>query len=235
MTGPVSPAKHALRPLTKPALTGLIFSLLATAWCAWAAGTGLALFFGAILLTAFYVPALTLAEPPQIRWIPPIASTLGIAICWTASLHAVDVSATELLRCVLVCLSYTFAIAGFASLLSQLRLAPAPAAFFVTLTVLLWLTWPVWLSHALNQTRVNILSPAHPLLALNGVLRHLGAWDRATLAYQRLTVLNQDIPYTLPRSIFPTVALHTLIAAACFSPSALRPRRTTGMVTSADL
>jgi hypothetical protein len=228
MTGVARPVIVHAGPWVKPALTGLIFSIITTAWGAWAAGRGLPLFFGAILLTVFYVPALTIAEPPLFRWIPPLTAAIGITFCWFTSLHFVDASIIDLFRCALICLTFTFALAGIAAALSRIYIPPSTAAFLVTIVALLWLTWPVWLSHALTQSRVNLLTPAHPLLAINGVLHHLGSWDRATLAYQRLTILNQDIPYTLPRSIFPTVTLHTLIAAVCFGLSVLQFPRSRG-------
>ena len=221
MTGPAPSAVQTFRPLLKPAITGVIFSVIATAWCALAAGQGLSLFFGAVLLSAFYVPALTLAETPEVRWIPPLSIGAGIILCWTVSLHIADVTVGELFRCSLICLVFTFALAGLASLLARIRLAPPAAAFTVTLIALLWLTWPVWLSHGLTQARVDALTYAHPLLAINGVLRHLGAWDRATLAYQRLTILNQDIPYSLPHTILPALLVHSLIGVACFTPTFL--------------
>jgi hypothetical protein len=221
------------RPYLQPALTGFVFALAATAWCAWTAGAGLPLFFGAILLAALYVPALTLAEPPDTRWLPPLTSAAGIITVWTFSLASADTSVFELLRCALLCITFLLAVGGLSSLLTKTRLAPAPSAAAVTLLALLWLTWPVWLSHALTQSRVNALSVAHPLLALNGVLRHLGAWDRAPLAYQRLTILNQDIPYTLPRSILPAVLLHSLIGLGCFTIRHLAHPRTSTTETFA--
>jgi hypothetical protein len=58
---------------------------------------------------------------------------------------------------------------------------------------------------------VEWLVPAHPLLAINGVLIHFDAWDRLPLAYTQLSNLNQDVFYTLPSSILPAVLVHLLI------------------------
>jgi hypothetical protein len=206
MTAPVS-------RWLKPAAVPFVIAVAATSWCAWSTGAGLALFFGAVLLSALYVPALTLAAQPNNRWIPPLAAGIGIAACWAISLFVSDVSPGELLRCVAVCWAFLFAVAGTSSLLTRLRLPPPLAAGVALVIALLWLTWPIWLSHGLNQSRVNALVIAHPLLAINGALQHLGAWDRAPLAYQRLTILNQDIPYHLPRSIIPAIVLHAALAA----------------------
>lgn len=202
-----------ISPPFRAALTGSAFALAATGWCAWATGPGLGLFLAATLLAALYVPALTLAEEPPARAITPAATASGIAICWGISTLWSDVSLFELFRCTLVLVSLTLALGGAASGLARAGLTPSLSAGLVAAAGTLWLTWPVWLSHALNQAAVDWLSPAHPLLALNGVLRHLGAWDRAPLAYQKLTILNQDIPYHLPRSIIPATLVHAAIAA----------------------
>jgi hypothetical protein len=207
----------AFRPYLKPALTGFLFSVAASAWCGWTAGPGLPLFFGAILLAALYVPAITLAEAEGVRWVSPLGAAIGIIATWWISLAFADVSFVELLRCAMICLVFVFALGGLSCVAARAGIAAAPAAAFVTLVGLLWLTWPVWLSHGLTQGRVNVLTAAHPLLAINGVLRHLGAWDRATIAYQRLTVLNQDIPYALPRSVLACVFIHGLIGGGCFA------------------
>jgi hypothetical protein len=193
-------------------LISLIVSVAATSWCWWLAGAGLALFLGAVLLAAFYVPSTALAEQRLVRWLTAWAVVVGICGVWLASLPYVDVTLSEWFRCDMICIAFVFALVGIASSLARLRMA-APIAATTTLTLAIaWLTWPVWLSPLLTQRAVNWLVPAHPLLAINGVLQHLGSWDRAPIAYRQLTILNQDIPYHLPRSIFPAVAVHTAIA-----------------------
>ena len=204
------------------ALPGFALALAATGWCAWATGAGLGLFLGATILAALYVPALTVAEPPRMRWTPATAATIAVALCWAVSMNRVDVTSGELFRCTLVFATIALALGGVTSALARAGVAPSLAAGVVVTIAMLWLTWPVWLSHALTQSRVDRLVPAHPLMAINGVVAHLGAWDRAPIAYQKLTVLNQDIPYHLPRSILPATLLHGAIAAIGFALA--RPR-----------
>lgn len=201
----------------KPAVAPFLIAIGATSWCAWSTGPGLALFFGAVLLAALYVPFLTLMEPPAARWNPPLAAGLGVGVCWAVALLFCDVTGVEWMRCLLICFAFSLALAGATSALTRLPIPPSLAAAVVVVVALFWLTWPVWLSHGLNQSRVNGLVVAHPLLAINGVLQYLGAWDRAPLAYQRLTILNQDIPYHLPRSIMPAVLVHGAIATIGFA------------------
>jgi hypothetical protein len=197
--------------MTRTALIAFVFAVVATCWCAWCTGAGLALFFGAIFLTALYVPPLTLAWKPEVRWIGAIAISAGVIACWGISIGWAQISVAEWLKCAVVCSAFVFALCGLASALSRLGIAGPPAAGAVVCIALLWLTWPVWLSHGLTQSRVNALVAAHPLLAINGVLLHLGSWDRAPIAYQRLTILNQDISYHPPRSILLAVFVHGLI------------------------
>jgi hypothetical protein len=191
----------------------ILISAGATLWCWHATGPGLGLFLGTILLITIYAPPLILAEIPRARWLPLAAIAIAPALVLALSISAADVSAAEWLRCCIILAAYAFALTGVATLLSAARL-PAPLAAAITVILgLLWLTWPVWLSHWMTQALADWLTPANPLLAINSVLRHLGTWDRAPIAYRALTVLNQDVPYRLPAAIFPAVLIHLLIGA----------------------
>jgi hypothetical protein len=190
------------------AAIAFLVSVAATSWCWWLAGPGLAFFLGEIILSALYLPPIALAQAGAARWPAPCAATIGIAVVDLLSLPWVDVSTFEWLRCTLICLTFSFAMCGTGVALTRFRLGAPVAATSTVIVALAWLTWPVWLSPWLTQGLVNWLVPAHPLLAVNGVLQHLGSWDRAPIAYRQLTILNQDIPYHLPRSIIPAVALH---------------------------
>lgn len=201
------PTSLLLRAIAVP----LLVSLAAGLWCWWAAGAALGLFLGATLLTALYVPGLVLAEDGWGRWLVAASAAAGMAIIWAMATFATDVSQWEWLRCTIVLAAFIWAVAGMSSLLAAAHIPKPIAAGGTVLVALLWLTWPVWLSHALTQERVNWLVPADPVLAINAVLQHLGVWDRAPLAYSRLTVLNQDVAYRLPRSIWPALLVHLLI------------------------
>ncbi|HVT89214.1 MAG TPA: hypothetical protein VHD56_10210 [Tepidisphaeraceae bacterium] len=79
----------------------------------------------------------------------------------------------------------------------------------VVVLAMLWLSWPIWLS----QINTPVLISAHPLFAINGMLRNFGAWPERPIAYRYLMRLGQDLPYTLPRNIGPMIAVHLLIGA----------------------
>jgi hypothetical protein len=156
---------------------------------------------------------LVLAEKHHGRWIAMACVVIGTATVLAFSTASIDVTASEWLRCVMVLGTYAFALTGFTTLLAAARF-PGPIAAGITIFLFLaWLTWPVWLSLWMTQRMADWLTPANPLLAINGVVKHLGAWDRAPIAYRSLTVLNQDVPYHLPTSIIPAVLLHLVIGA----------------------
>ena len=70
-----------------------------------------------------------------------------------------------------------------------------------------------------RPTLVACLVAAHPLLALDGTLRHLGPpWTEHHLMYTRLSVLNQDVAYSLPPGVGLAVLVHALVALACLLP-----------------
>jgi hypothetical protein len=206
------------------AIPALIVADLATCWCWWATGAGLGLFLGAILLLTLYTPPLALSQRSDRAWIAALGAAIGASIVLGVSIAPADVDAGECLRCALVLAAYAFALSGFAITLATIRF-PAPVAGGITVVIgLLWLAWPVWLSPWMTQSRADWLTPANPLLAVNGVIAHLGSWDHAPIAYRSLTVLNQDVPYRLPKTIMPAVVLHAFIGAAGLLLVRLRDR-----------
>jgi len=206
-------AQSSLRMIPRAALPGLLISAAATIWCWWTVGANLGLFLGTILFLTLYTPPIVLAEERAGRRIATACVAIGAATVLAFSTASVDVTAFEWFRCGIVLAAYAFALTGFASLLTVARF-PAPIAAGITIFLFLaWLTWPVWLSPWLTQALADWLTPANPLLAINGIVKQLGTWDRAPIAYRSLTVLNQDIPYHLPTSIIPAVLLHLAIGA----------------------
>lgn len=208
---PPRPSRSPAVWIARAIAPGLLVSAGASAWCWWATGPGLGLFLGATLLVTLYTPPLVLAEKGKSRWLALGAIVCGVALTWAGAIHWADIRATEWLRCCAVVIAYAWALAGLAILLVLVGVSAPIASALTTVAGLLWLTWPVWLSHWLTQGLVSWLVPAHPLMAINSVVKHLGTWDRAPLAYRILTVLNQDVPYRLPSSIVPAALLHLLI------------------------
>jgi hypothetical protein len=144
---------------------------------------------------------------------------LGIWTFWLLTAH---LSVSHLLRCGLVLLSYLLALAGGASLLEQFLIGPIFASATMVLIGAAWLTWPVWLCPWLDgphaESIVHSLTAVHPLMALNGVIfERFNFWDRYTIAYQQLTSLNQDIFYTLPKTILWMVLVHSGLGAGVFA------------------
>jgi hypothetical protein len=192
-----------------------VISSTATIWAELITGRGLAIYLGAPLLACLYIPFLTVGVHAFKR---AIAASLGIAVVLGASNIRVDVSIVEWLRCIIVITSLVIALTAIANLLAQIHIPAAVAATITSVVALLWMTWPVWMSSWLTQNRVDLLVPAHPLLAINGVLEHLGSWDHSPIAYRQLTILNQDIPFRLPTSIIPATILHLVIGSLLLIP-----------------
>lgn len=194
-------------------LAALLIAISVTVWCRIEVGPTLGLFLGSLFLASLIAPPLALAAGFGREWIAASAVILGITIVWATSLSAADVNFWEWLRCCLVLAAFVLALAGFSAFLSVAGMNVVPAAAIATILGSLWLSWPVWLSPWLTQGLSDWLVPANPLFAINAVLEHLGTWERAPLAYQRLTVLNQDVAYRLPASIAPALIVHALIGA----------------------
>lgn len=224
---PASPAAgRAAWAAVLAGLPALLVSAAATAWCWHAAGPGLGLYLGAVLLATIYTPSLVLAgTSPRDRAAAACGAVLGAACVLAASTGAADVTAGECFRCCLVLAAYVFALSGIAIVWESIQFPPSVAAALTTILAMAWVGWPVWLSPWMTQHLADRLTPVNPALAVNAVVRHLGSWDHAPVAYRALTVLDQDVPYHLPRSIFPAVLLHLLLGAPGLALIAFGPYR----------
>jgi hypothetical protein len=219
-----------LRWCLHPAAVGLLLAVVAATLCRVFAGVSLGLFIGPFAFTTLIVPPLAVVEEKQVaaQWLVPLAVCVGSAVVWLSALGQL-LTFSQWVACCVALLAYAGALCGVASLLVTPRVNPFLAAGLVTVLGLLWLTWPVWLSPQLlkpgGDELVSWLVPAHPLFGVNGVLLHLGTWDRHDIAYEKLTVLNQDMFYALPRGVLRTTLAHALVAALALSGEILLLRR----------
>jgi hypothetical protein len=185
--------------------------------CYWTAGPSLGLLLGSVILAAIITPPLSTISVWSFA-----AIALGAALVWL-------INPVGWFACAVVLLAFLAAEAGVTRALMRVHLHPIAASAIVTTISLLWLTWPVWASPWLPGHSVRWIVTFHPLMAINTAARDLGIWTEQRVAY-RLTNLGQDVPYQLPSSVWPCVALHTILAA-CSLP--LAASRTSGRGTSA--
>ncbi len=233
------PVSRARPPLWQNSATGLVAGIGVSAISYGTAGPGLGYFFGTFLLISIVFPYLIPMSDPAVRADDRVRSTLlvcgatgmGVGVAWCILFRTPGVVVTDVLRCLVVLLAYLAALAGVVLLLCRLHIPPILAAAATVVIAFAWLTWPVWLSPALSgphgESIVGLLVHADPLMAANSVLKVFGAWDHAySIAYNQLTTLNQDAPYRMPGSIFPSVLVHCVIAVAAMAGSALPTART---------
>jgi hypothetical protein len=219
----------------------LAIALVAEIACYAAVGATLGLFFGGIVFAAILVPPLVLAEERiGERLLIAAAVCSGIAIVWGIMLIDSAITPRQFFCCYILLAAWCAALMGAAMLIAkvfcQFHLARrdytpggggprcvhrglngnAIVASAITIVIaFLWLTWPIWLathlSHSNSEFFISYFVPPHPLLAINGVLANLGVWSERPIAYAYLMNLGQDVPYTLPRSVWPCAAVHLLI------------------------
>lgn len=198
-----------------------LLSLFVTGLCYFASGPTLGLFFGTFFVAAMIVSPLqqTGTQPALILF----GTCAGAAIVWFASATQPDIYFIDCVKSLVVLAAWVLALMGLGNALRAARCGPTAAAAVTVFLSLAWLTWPVWLSGALEtshgQQIVDLLVPAHPLFAVNAVMKQFGAWDHyPAMAYPRLTVLNQDVTYQQPGSIILAVLLHAAIGAGLLIP-----------------
>lgn len=194
-----------------------------------AAGPTLGLFLGSMFLLTLLAPPLVLAQAGTIgELVAACGMVAGISLVWAVGASRDDISAFDYLRCVAVMGSYLAALFGAVHVLRRnagVILTPA----IVTVIAFAWLAWPIWLSPWIGRLggdrTAAFLTSAHALFALNSVVTQLGTWEHFPLMYHQLTNLNQDVPYRLPGSIVPAVALHALGGIGCWLAGTFLNRR----------
>jgi hypothetical protein len=214
-----------------PAVPALMVSLAASAICYWQTSATLGLFLGPLILTTLIIPPLIVGES---GWLACLSVLLGVvigpSIIWLTVANTKVVDGHQVFLCAMVLAAWLSVVSGGALLL---RAARVVASLAVTVTVIVscvWLTWPIWLSPLLasHERAVAWLSWAHPVMAMNSVVRHLGLWGSpmggSDLAYKYLTILNQDVAYPQSQSIWPCVLIYSLAGITLVSSSLLITR-----------
>lgn len=205
-------------------LPGLALSVLATGLCGWAAGLTLGYFLGAIALIALIAPALVAGQAGLMdRALAAAGVADGVGVALLVAVFTPALGLWQWVQVYLLAVVWAAMLGALVHLLIHLRVQRWGAAALVLLVGMLWLLWPVWLAPVLTQAWADRLTPCHPLMAINGLLDHLGLWsEQAGVAYH-LTNLNQDIPHRLPESPWPAIAAHAIVASMLVLLSRLLP------------
>ena len=192
-----------------------VLSLIASAACAWAAGSSLGLFFGGLFVATFLTPAGVLQQKHLVAAIGGLIAVVApVAGIWLIAVFESTDTFGQWIEATMVLAAYALAIGGIALALARLKLPPVFAASLAILLGLAWLSWPVWLSTALVRGglswTVQHLVWLHPPLVINGILTAEPAWTERSLAYH-LTDLNQDVPIQLPANAGACLAVHGVL------------------------
>jgi hypothetical protein len=216
--GPILTINTALRTTLPP----LLLSVTAGIACYVATGPTTGLFFGAVAMVALITPPLVAAHGDRARQVLTTAAVVdGVAAACLFAVSDAAISLLDFVRAYVLLASWGAALWGVAGLLRRAGLAPVFASAITVALSLAWLAWPVWLSPWLagRDTLVSLLVAPHPLFGLDGALRHLGPpWTEHHLMYTRLSVLNQDVFYSLPRGVGRATLFHAAVAIVCLTP-----------------
>jgi hypothetical protein len=170
-------------------------------------GASLANYLAGFFILGVLLPPLVLTNDRlKPRLFILVSIPAGIGIGWLVS----GIALMQTVRCFAVLFGCAALVGGVSTALTRFRITPLAASAMTVLIALLWLTWPVWLSPYFGDAIVDRLVPIHPLFAINGVLVNFGTWSHMPIAYRELTTLGQDVPYSLPMSIWPSVFVHLL-------------------------
>ena len=213
----------SVRAALRTALAPLLLSFGAGATCYFVLGVTTGFFFGAVALVGLLTPPLVVAHADRARQLVAAAAVAdGVAAACLFAVADPAVSLLDWLKVYVLLAAFGAAAWGVADAASRSAgMAPVLASALTVALALAWLAWPVWLSPWLagREELVASLVKRHPLFAVDAALRHLGpAWTERHYMYTRLTVLNQDVFYSLPGGVTSAVALHAGFAAGCLLP-----------------
>jgi hypothetical protein len=212
----------SIRAALLVALAPLLLSFISGVACYIVLGATTGLFFGAVAIVTLITPPLTLAYNDRMRQMIAWSSVVdGTAVALLAAVADPFVTLLDWARTYLLLAAVALAAWGVARALVRARVAPVLASATTVVLALAWLAWPIWLSPwiAGRETLVAWLVAAHPLMALDGALRHLGPpWTEHHFMYTRLSVLNQDVAYSLPSGVGRAVVVHAALGLACLLP-----------------
>ena len=229
MSGGESSMSASFRVLSA-GLAPLLLSVLSAVGCYMSAGATLGVFHGGVVIVTLLVPPLILASD---GWRTRGATLVGIVLpfwgVWLYVKFRSDTYLGEWLACCVVLAAYATALAGLSLGLRRARLPGLSCCAIVTVIGLAWLTWPIWMSRtwdgAASARTIAPFITLHPGMAVNGQLfRQFGSWTEQSIAYH-LTDLSQNVPYSLPKSVWPCVLFHGAITGALIAVSVIVERR----------
>ena len=197
------------RDLMRWSATPAVLAAIVAAAIYAAAGRTLGFYLGPFFATALILPPLVTRHVCTARALVIAAAVADtFAVAWLISVFAGDVGLRQWLACYVVLAAYTLALVA---------VTRVTAAWVALVVATLWLTWPVWTSPFVTIGLARWLTPAHPIMAVNSVVRQFGVWVEQPLMY-RYTALGQDVPYTLPASVGASVLMHGAVALALLLP-----------------
>src|SRR4051812_42118501 len=164
MTNPVQ--ARVITALAAPLVLASILMLAVLCVC----GISLSFILAGPIIAAMLVPPLSLAPQRKFDSIisaGTIADVIGCVRLVAVIKHAITFP--QWLQCYLVLLAFVAALWAMTITLERIKLDRIFASAIVIVLSLFWLTWPIWLSTWLNESLVNWLVPAHPMMALNGI------------------------------------------------------------------
>ncbi len=203
-----------------PALLGLGGGMAVIAMVPPSLGT----LFGGLAVATVMLPGLVMAQQQWLERVLAVGCfTVPLAATWVQLINREVMHGGEWLVASFVLLAYGCGIGGLACLLRMLtrgltkgRDCGTAAAAGAVVAGVLWLSWPIWMAPCLSgpagEKTVARLVAVHPAFALNGRLMRAFPvpWAQYRLAYE-LTNIGDDIPYEMPRAVWPCVLLQMAI------------------------
>jgi hypothetical protein len=193
-----------------------MLALFAAGAALWAAGPTLGLILGGHLAVALLVPPLAACQVRlRDRLAVALATAIGVACVWLALLGPGKASTFQWLEVALVLFASSFFLCAIAGFFRQLGISIAGTSIACVVLATGWITWPLWLSAPISQGNLSPTTVAwmlrfHPILLSNGILTFTPPWTEQSIAYQ-LTILNQDVPVSLPDNPFGFVGLAVIL------------------------
>lgn len=193
-----------------PAFAVLI-TTLAAALLYLAAGDTLGAWLGGFAVIALVLPGLAVRR--ESFWHRTLDAAAGVDVVvlgWMGVTMLGGASMGSWLTVSILLCCFAAALMGVVWLMDAGRIPVGLAVFVTSMGAVAWLASPVGLSRWMDDRIAGFLGRFHPLLAANGQLTRLGIWLEQPRVY-RHAVLGQDVPYTLPATVWPSAGAHLLV------------------------
>ncbi len=205
---PIIPVRTTFKPILRVAECLIGGAIASAGW--WITSDPIGRAMWGVACVVLLLPISYSAESESIRTIAR-SRVDGLAYTLASGAAVLMVALMSGFHAAFVVAAIAISLIGGLLLLARIGVPTALGIGWLLVQSVLFLAWPIWAANLLvkfdSQSLVDLLVKVGPIFAINGSIDPTDAFTHRPLAY-RLMNLGQDIPYEMPRTIWPCVLVH---------------------------